>query len=88
MGVFIKHFHFIRIVFTVFLATLSLFLGSLAAARYLHNNLLHRMMRAPTSFFDTTPLGRIINRMSRDVDEVDNDLPATLRAWVSCIFTV
>lgn len=74
---------------TVFLATLSLFLGALGAARYLHNNLLHHVIRAPVpAFFDITPIGRIINRMSHDVDTVDNDFPATLRAWASCIFSV
>ncbi|XP_031616914.1 multidrug resistance-associated protein 1 isoform X6 [Contarinia nasturtii] len=75
-------------VFTVFLATLSLFLACLGAARYLHNDLLRKIMRAPMAFFDRTPLGRIINRLSHDVNEVDIDFPATLRAWVSCIFSV
>lgn len=90
MGSFITHilFHSFWIVFSVFLATLSLFLGSLAAARYLHNDLLHKVMRAPMKWFDVTPAGRIINRISHDVSEIDNDLPATLRAWVSCIFSV
>lgn len=90
MGTFINHFlfHFHRIVFTVFLATLSLFLGSLSAARFLHNDLLRKVMRAPMAWFDVTPAGRIINRISHDVSEIDNDLPATLRAWVSCIFSV
>lgn len=90
MGTFITHFlfHFLRIVFTVFLATLSLFLGSLSAARFLHNDLLNKIMRAPMAWFDVTPAGRIINRISHDVSEIDNDLPATLRAWASCIFSV
>ncbi|CAG8455262.1 7608_t:CDS:2, partial [Dentiscutata heterogama] len=32
------------------------------AAKRLHNNAIKRVLRAPISFFDTTPLGRIINR--------------------------
>lgn len=83
--------HFInkqKLVVSVFLATLSMFLGALGAARFLHNDLLYKVIRAPTAFFDRTPLGRIINRFSHDVSEVDNDFPATLRAWASCIFTV
>lgn len=74
---------------TVYIATLALFLGTLGAARNLHNSTLNRIMRAPmATFFDVTPAGRIINRMSHDVDEIDNDFPATLRAWVSCLFSV
>lgn len=80
--------HSIWLVLTVFLATLSMFLSCLGAARVLHNDLLHKVIRAPMAFFDRTPLGRIINRFSHDVSEVDNDFPATLRAWASCIFTV
>lgn len=42
------------------------------AALNLHNNLFNAVIRAPMWFFDTTPLGRIINRFSKDVDQVDN----------------
>ena len=37
-------------------------LGALKAAKDFHRSLLARMMRAPMSFFDTTPTGRILNR--------------------------
>jgi len=39
------------------------------ASSRLHDRLFQRVMGAPVSFFDTTPLGRIINRFSRDMDE-------------------
>lgn len=62
--------------------------GCVHAARFLHNNLLHQTMRLPMSFFDTTPLGRIVNRFSRDVDVVDNILPQIMRIWIMMIFNV
>lgn len=74
---------------SVFISTLALYIGTLSAARYLHNHLLRNVLRAPTTtFFDITPVGRIINRFSHDVEAVDNELPATLRAWASCFFGV
>lgn len=58
---------------TVFLliGTLVLAKGAVDAATKLHKNLLYRIMRSPMSFFDTTPIGRIINRFSSDMDGID-----------------
>ncbi|XP_054648190.1 ATP-binding cassette sub-family C member 5 isoform X2 [Dunckerocampus dactyliophorus] len=41
------------------------------AASALHDKLFCRLLRSPMRFFDTTPLGRILTRFSRDMDEVD-----------------
>lgn len=63
-------------------------IGCVHAARDLHNNLLSRTMRLPMSFFDCTPLGRIMNRFSKDVDVIDNLIPMILRLWFMMIFNV
>ncbi|XP_070770076.1 ATP-binding cassette sub-family C member 5 [Enoplosus armatus] len=41
------------------------------AASTLHDKLFRRLLLSPMRFFDTTPLGRILTRFSRDMDEVD-----------------
>jgi ATP-binding cassette, subfamily C (CFTR/MRP), member 1 len=42
----------------------------------LHAKYIHKVIIAPvTTFFDVTPVGRILNRFSRDLDQVDNPLP-------------
>lgn len=41
------------------------------AASVLHDKLFKTLLLSPMRFFDTTPLGRILNRFSKDMDEVD-----------------
>ena len=45
-------------------------------------------MRAPMSFFDTTPLGRIVNRFSKDMDVIDETLPRAVSDFLWCLLEV
>ena len=56
---------------------------ALNGSKLLHKNMLMRVMMSPMSFFDTTPIGRIVNRFAKDVDICDSMLPSNMRAWLS-----
>lgn len=49
--------------------SLSYWQCTLRAASALHDKLFQKVLHSPMAFFDTTPLGRILNRFSRDMDE-------------------
>ncbi|KAL7754223.1 hypothetical protein RI367_000204 [Sorochytrium milnesiophthora] len=50
-------------------------------ARTMHEAALARLLRAPMSFFDQTPLGRILSRFSKDCDIVSNTLYDAYRTF-------
>uniref|UniRef100_A0A1B0DM26 ABC-type glutathione-S-conjugate transporter n=1 Tax=Phlebotomus papatasi TaxID=29031 RepID=A0A1B0DM26_PHLPP len=60
---------------TNLMASLIMALGCLYAARDMHILLLSNVLRWAMELFDVTPMGRIMNRFSKDVDVVDNILP-------------
>ncbi|XP_036368003.1 canalicular multispecific organic anion transporter 2 [Octopus sinensis] len=60
-------------------------MGTIKAAASMHFRLLDNIIHCPMSFFDTTPIGRIINRFSRDIDIVDNTLAFIIRRWLQIV---
>lgn len=61
-------------------------LGTVHAATTIHRRLLQRVLRATVTFFDSTPVGRIINRFSSDMYCVDDFLPFILNIFLANIF--
>lgn len=51
------------------------------ASRNMLQRAMTRVLRAPMSFFDTTPLGRITNRFSKDIQVMDNELSDAMRIY-------
>lgn len=60
-------------------------LSALRASRIIHYKSLTTLVRAPVFFFDTTPVGRILNRFSKDTDEVDFLLSMSMTEFGNCI---
>ncbi|XP_057310596.1 ATP-binding cassette sub-family C member 4-like [Hydractinia symbiolongicarpus] len=46
-------------------------------SRKLHNSMFKAVLKAPIHFFNTNPVGQILNRFSRDVYFMDDELPWT-----------
>lgn len=63
-------------------------LRMIKAAGKLHARMLTNILRLPMSFFDTTPIGRIVNRFSNDVDTIDNDLPWMVQNFFEGAFII
>ncbi|RMZ78679.1 hypothetical protein DV738_g3746, partial [Chaetothyriales sp. CBS 135597] len=53
---------------------LVLFGGSLHASFKIHNDLLQSVLRATFRFFDSTPLGQMTNRFSKDIQAIDQEV--------------
>ncbi|KAA8549166.1 hypothetical protein F0562_000850 [Nyssa sinensis] len=70
----------IRIIFVTVLG--------LKTAQIFFRQILHSILHAPMSFFDTTPSGRILSRASTDQTNIDVFLPFFMNLTVSMYITV
>ncbi|KAH3675902.1 hypothetical protein WICPIJ_009219 [Wickerhamomyces pijperi] len=55
------------------------------ASKILNLMAMSRLLHAPMWFFDTTPIGRIINRFSKDTNSLDNEIGGRLKVLVHMI---
>lgn len=59
------------------LRTTSFFIACTRSSINLHDRLFRSILRAPVKFFDINPIGSFLNRVSRDMGIVDDNLPPT-----------
>lgn len=53
------------------------------ASKKIHNQMAKRVVGAPMEFFERTPVGRIMNRFTNDINRIDDGIPAIFLAFVS-----
>ncbi|CAG2164890.1 unnamed protein product, partial [Oppiella nova] len=62
---------------TALMRTTTWFAMCMRASINLHNSIFMRLLRAPIAVFDNNPVGRILNRFSKDTGIIDEMLPTT-----------
>ena len=57
------------------------FFGGIRASRIMHTKLSEAVFGSPMRFFETTPVGRIINRFSKDLSDIDLTVMFTVMSF-------
>ncbi|GFR18764.1 multidrug resistance-associated protein 1, partial [Trichonephila clavata] len=70
------------------IATIILAIASTRASVRFHVSMLWSVLRSPMEFFDTTPMGRILNRFGKDINTVDVNIPSRLQNLITVTIAV
>lgn len=62
--------------------TLICYMG-VTASKVLNLKAVERVLHTPMAYMDTTPIGRILNRFTKDTDSLDNELTESLRLFMT-----
>uniref|UniRef100_A0A668AYE6 ATP binding cassette subfamily C member 4 (PEL blood group) n=1 Tax=Myripristis murdjan TaxID=586833 RepID=A0A668AYE6_9TELE len=71
-----------------FLRSLVFFNVLVSSAQTLHNSMFNAILRTPVRFFDINPIGRILNRFSKDIGHLDSLLPWTFVDFIQVFLQV
>ncbi|KAK6453841.1 P-loop containing nucleoside triphosphate hydrolase protein [Scheffersomyces xylosifermentans] len=77
-------------VFGLSASTMSVIRGSVMmlwlainASTTIHDQMATRILRAPMDFFERTPVGRIMNRFTNDINRVDDSIPGVFQGFIA-----
>uniref|UniRef100_A0A8C5XFI1 Multidrug resistance-associated protein 1 n=1 Tax=Microcebus murinus TaxID=30608 RepID=A0A8C5XFI1_MICMU len=62
--------------------------GSLTASRTMYAQLLNNVLHLPLQFFETTPIGQIVSRFTKDMFVIDTRFHYYFRMWMNCTLDV
>eukprot|EP00058_Branchiostoma_floridae_P004650 XP_002590138.1 hypothetical protein BRAFLDRAFT_90871 [Branchiostoma floridae] len=65
-----------------------LILGGIRSSKTLHKDALLHVLRGSLQYFDVTPLGRIVNRFSQDLNTIDNSMPSIIGMLLNFVLTL
>jgi ABC-type multidrug transport system fused ATPase/permease subunit len=66
---------------------LGAFFGA-GASEEMHREMVTSVLRAPLTFFESTPVGRLIQRFTRDLDQIDQQLPGSFGQFVASTLNI
>ncbi|KAJ1562525.1 hypothetical protein HK405_011074 [Cladochytrium tenue] len=72
----------VQVINRAVLSTLTAF-ASLRASRIIHQRLAKSVLGSPLRFFETTPIGRILNRFTKDMNNVDESVNQNMYLFMS-----
>lgn len=72
------------VIMTMSRALLNLY-SAWGASGVIHRRSLHGLIGTTVAFFDTTPIGRILNRFAKDTDDMDYLLPQSVTEFGNCL---
>lgn len=65
------------------------FFQAIECSRALHKDMFQRIIRAPLNlFFDRVPIGRLLNRFSKDLTVIDSQLVQSFNSMLLCSFVL
>ncbi|KAG5833705.1 hypothetical protein ANANG_G00278690 [Anguilla anguilla] len=71
-----------------FLRSLLFFNVLVRSAQSLHNRMFQSILRTPIRFFDVNPIGRILNRFTKDIGHLDSQLPWTFVDFIQVFLQI
>lgn len=80
IGIFVMLAIMSSILFFLFFVTLTLVVNK--TSRVLHSMAVTRILHSPMYFFDSSPLGRILNRFTHDSDTMDSEISDQMRLFL------
>ncbi|MBN3303875.1 MRP1 protein, partial [Amia calva] len=72
----------------VFSYSMTVSFGGILASRYLHQTMLHNVLRSPMAFFERTPSGNLVNRFAKETDTIDSVIPGIIKMFMGSMFNV
>ncbi|XP_030637683.1 ATP-binding cassette sub-family C member 4 [Chanos chanos] len=71
-----------------FMRSLLMFNALVSAAQTLHDRMFNSILRTHVRFFDVNPIGRVLNRFSKDIGQLDSLLPWTFVDFVQVFLQI